>query len=121
MAHRCRTCPGRTPPGARGNHDVGIGDHDPEVVLPRRLLLEPPWPNPFNGNVRVAVHLEPGDWRVDIVNVLGQRVTGWSGRARIPQRLLVAWSPAPGQASGVYFVRAHNAGYAESHSAVFMK
>ncbi|MCB0081234.1 MAG: T9SS type A sorting domain-containing protein, partial [Caldilineaceae bacterium] len=47
----------------------------PPVTVPTDFLLEEPYPNPFNPVVRIPFQInEPGRYRLDVYNALGQRV-----------------------------------------------
>ncbi len=92
---------------------VGVGDGP---GLPRAaLVLERPYPNPFNPSTKFSLYVaRTGDLDVDIYDVQGRRVrelhrgpidAGWH---------TLVWDGQDdrgrGQASGVYFVRARGAG-----------
>lgn len=102
-------------------------DHGADVwespVLPQDALLGVPYPNPFNGAVTLTLHLNRGRWSVRVVDLLGRSVSRWSGVAGTsgPHRLV--WDPGQaGQAaSGVYFIRAENAGVRQSRKVVYLK
>jgi hypothetical protein len=79
-------------------------DNSHESTLPEMTLM-PNYPNPFNSSTSISYYLTiSGDTRLDIYNVLGQKlaelINGWqeTGYHR------ATWNAA-GLTSGVYFIR----------------
>jgi hypothetical protein len=92
---------------------VGVGDGP---VLPKApLVLERPYPNPFNPSTRFNLYVaRTGDLSVEIYDVQGRRVRELHRGAIDAGWHTLVWDGQDdrgrGQASGVYFVRARGAG-----------
>jgi hypothetical protein len=93
------------------------------VVRPERPLLEVPYPNPFNGALVITLHPDRGRWSVTIVDLLGRKLGHWGGVARSSGPARLVWDPAAagGVPSGLYLVRAENAGRSQSRKVVYLK
>ena len=78
-----------------------------EVTLeaPAQLVLRGNYPNPFRDQTTIRYELpEPGEVRIDVYNVLGQRVAVLADGREEAGRKAIRFE-ARGLASGVYFVR----------------
>jgi hypothetical protein len=84
---------------------IGVAEH-PNPVVPQKIELYPPYPNPFNSQLSLTYSLPtPGSLTISIYDVLGRQV--------LDERLNVsnagmghwAWQTGPQDASGIYFVR----------------
>jgi hypothetical protein len=95
---------------------------EPEV-RPESALLDRPYPNPFNGDLVLTLHLNRGAWSVAVVDLLGRIVKRWQGVAVTDRVHRLLWSPGEEGAapSGVYLVRAENAGERTSRKVVYLK
>jgi hypothetical protein len=103
---------------------AAVGD-DERPFLPRTHLLQAPFPNPFNGAVQLTLHAQPGSWQVVVFDLLGRQVATWQGRALQVGAIDLFWHPdgaAGGRAgSGLYLVRAQNAGISECRKVIYLK
>jgi len=98
-------------------------------TLPSRYTLFQNYPNPFNGRTVIEFSVAPGrsnDIKIDIINILGQRVAtvfeGWVE----PGVHQVEWDGRSGSgyevASGVYFYRiVADDGFMQSRRMVYLK
>lgn len=83
--------------------DGVLGIEDPSVPL--EYALEQNYPNPFNASTRINFSLKaPGRVRLELFNILGQRVVMLANDERKAGRHFVSFD-ASSQASGVYFYR----------------
>ncbi len=92
----------------------------PVAALPRTATLLPCYPNPFNAQTVVRFALpHPGHVRVEVFNLLGERVAtllnGWASAGEHRLR----WEPQ-GLAGGVYFVQMRVAGRVEVRRVVYL-
>jgi len=92
-----------------------------DKLLPFEFHLRQNYPNPFNPTTTVNYLLPtPADVRLDIYNLLGQRVvTLFEGRQEAGEHT-VTWD-ASGFPSGVYFARLETAERSESIKMLFLK
>jgi hypothetical protein len=91
------------------------------VVRPQALLLQEPYPNPFNGRVTVVLHLTRGSWSLAIVDLLGRVRAQWQGVAASDGPRRIVWEPDGAAASGVYFLRAENGTIRQSRKVLYLK
>jgi hypothetical protein len=102
-----------------------IGDDRERSFLPEFTLLKHTYPNPFNGRVKIELALSPGDWTVDVFDVLGRHVRHWNGYGTHPGPTTLIWAPdshrAEEVASGMFFIRATNAGTTETRKVLYLK
>lgn len=81
-----------------------VGDEIGEL-LPGGFALIPNYPNPFNPTTTILFTLpEKADIRLEVFNLLGQRVTTLADREFPAGNHEIVWD-ASGEASGVYFYR----------------
>jgi hypothetical protein len=78
--------------------------------LPLDVVLEPSYPNPFNGQTTIVYGLPvPSQVRIDIYNIAGQRIRNLAHDAQGPGRYRLVWNgrDAAGRrvGNGIYFVR----------------
>ena len=83
--------------------DSTEGIHDPLTLLPSETRMDV-FPNPFNSVATVYLFIaEPGVYRVELYNTLGQRVRDvWTGHAVGSHSLSLNADELP---SGIYYVR----------------
>jgi hypothetical protein len=73
-------------------------------IIPTEFALMQNCPNPFNPTTSIQMALPvASDWTLDIYNIVGQKVAGFSGYAEAGIHSVI-WD-ATGQASGIYFYR----------------
>jgi len=97
--------------------------------LPRNFVLEQNYPNPFNAGTSIAFTVDAAGLsvptRLEIFNVLGQRVTTLVDGDLAPGRHTRTWdgNDAKGNpvASGVYFYRLTSAGHTDTKKMVLLK
>ena len=83
--------------------------------LPAEFVLAQNYPNPFNPTTTIRYGLpEETEVRLEVYNVLGQRVAQLLDRSQTPGRHRVVWDAA-GSPSGLYFVRFQTEVLAGSH------
>ena len=76
-----------------------------EPVLPNSFFLDQNYPNPFNAATVIAYGVpEAAHVRIEVYNVLAQRVVTLADGVHAPGRYEATWDPK-GLASGVYFYR----------------
>ncbi len=91
------------------DYTSGVDDDDPEN-LPTKFELRQNYPNPFNPTTKIEYDVaKKSHVRLDVFNVLGQRVTTLVNEEKEPGNLEVYWSGTNDGgnkvASGVYFYR----------------
>jgi hypothetical protein len=70
----------------------GKGEPPGEAPIPLAFALSPNHPNPFNPNTTIDYAIPAGGWvRLEIFNILGQRVRTLVNEYRIPGRYSVVW------------------------------
>ncbi len=89
-------------------------------VMPFIFELHQNYPNPFNQstNIRIAISKLGIEWKLNIYNVAGQLVHGFSGWSRGYD--IVKWDAA-NVSSGVYFYTLTVDGYSTTKKAVLLK
>jgi hypothetical protein len=103
-------------------------DDEAQPELPAAFTVLPPSPNPFNPITKIRLYVAPGtDQRLDVsvFDLRGRKVRQLhTGRAESGWHELT-WDGRDdrgrGQASGVYFVRAQQAGQASTHKLTLVK
>jgi len=97
-------------------------------ALPRAFTVMPPHPNPFNPVTRIRLYVAPGsDTRLDVsvYDLRGRRVRELHTGQATPGWLDLTWDgrddSGRGQASGVYFVKAQQAGEAHTFKMTLVK
>jgi hypothetical protein len=89
--------------------------------LPPAFALLQPSPNPFNPSTRIELSLpSPGEFRLSVVNVLGQQVAALFNGSRPAGTHSFTWTPA-NLASGSYFVVAESGGKRQLQRVLFIK
>ncbi|MEE9554060.1 MAG: T9SS type A sorting domain-containing protein [candidate division Zixibacteria bacterium] len=108
--------------GAYGGGDsVMVAIDDYIVNLPARFALIQNYPNPFNPSTTIRYSLpEQSDVRIEIYNILGQRVaTLFDGNKQAGYQT-ITWN-AEDYPSGVYFARLETEGRSENIKMVLLK
>ncbi|MCZ6677614.1 MAG: T9SS type A sorting domain-containing protein [Candidatus Poribacteria bacterium] len=87
-----------------------VSVEDPEPQLPIQFALEQNYPNPFNPNTTIRYQLPAsGDVKLEIFNVLGQRVRTLVDQAQVPGHYAINWDSKNHHglpvATGMYFYR----------------
>jgi hypothetical protein len=99
---------------------VGIDD-DPQVSLPEKTALFQNYPNPFNANTIIKYELaEPANVRIDIYNILGQKMTTLVDDFCQAGRHSIIWH-AGNLPSGIYFARLAHKEKAENIKMLLLK
>ena len=89
-----------------------MGEPEPSGI-PRQFALTPPYPNPFNARTTIRVALpEQGRLRVDVFNLLGQRVVQLAEEVHAAGYATLSFD-ATDLPSGVYITRASLPGHAD--------
>lgn len=89
---------------------------------PHQFSLAEAYPNPFNASTVVPFELSrAGDVSIAVYDLLGQRVASLAQGAFAAGKHRVAWSPAPGLASGTYLVRLQSKDGVQAKRVVLMK
>ncbi|MEX0661271.1 MAG: T9SS type A sorting domain-containing protein [Balneolaceae bacterium] len=79
------------------------------------------YPNPFNSSTNFHVSIyETGDYKLEIFNTAGQKVTTILNRRLLPGEYETRWD-ANGLSSGVYFVRLTSADKADTGKIILIK
>jgi len=90
-----------------------------KTTLPTAFALLQNVPNPFNPSTKIGLNLPvASDWSLDIYNVAGQLVKGFSGRG--VGNVTVDWNAA-NVASGIYFYKATAGAFTDTKKMVLMK
>lgn len=102
-----------------------VDDNDGSV-LPVGFSLQQNFPNPFNPETRIDFALPvPGSYRFEIINSLGQVVTGVYNENAVAGPHSIIWngktSDGENAASGVYFYRLSFNGNSQTRKMVLMK
>lgn len=93
---------------------------DPGVILPESYVLYQNYPNPFNPSTVIRFDLpRRGEYRLEIINVLGQTVYVASDVTG-PGRVGVEWN-GEGFASGAYFYRLTAGEYTQTRKMMLLK
>jgi len=88
--------------------------------VPTSYALHQNYPNPFNSATTIAFGLPTaGDYSLTIYNVVGQKVTSFSGTAEAGM-VTVDWD-ASDQASGVYFYKLDTDNFTDTKKMVYLK
>jgi hypothetical protein len=112
--------PGFVPGAIEVQRPTGVGD-DGSDILPESFELYQNRPNPFNPTTIIAFALPEKAWvRLDVFNLLGQRVSTLADRQFEAGRHELAWngSDVP---SGVYFYRISAASKAITRKMLLLK
>ncbi len=92
-----------------------------DIVTPSGFSLGRPYPNPFNSSVTVPLMVErKSELLVEVVNLLGRRVTTLLEGVAEPGRIMLEWD-ASNVASGVYFLRVSDQHHSSTAKMVLMK
>jgi hypothetical protein len=99
--------------------------HDPAPV-PLTFALEHNYPNPFNPVTRLEFSIASGDnVKLEVFNILGQKVTTLVNAYRIPGRYSVIWdgrnSVGDEVSSGLYFARLVSGDKTASQKMILLK
>jgi hypothetical protein len=87
------------------------------AIMPRDLVVKS-FPNPFNPVATISMTLPiASDWTITIYNVVGQKVTQFSG---FDQQVNVKWD-ASNEASGIYFYKAEAGSSSVTKKMVLLK
>ncbi|MBS1261773.1 MAG: hypothetical protein MAG453_01106 [Calditrichaeota bacterium] len=79
-------------------------------ALPGRITLAAPYPNPFNGTVRISYTVpRPGRVLIEVSDVLGRRVARFRDEISRAGEHEISWQ-AEAAPAGVYFLTVHVAG-----------
>ena len=90
-------------------------------LLPREFSLSQNYPNPFNPETTISYALpEPAHVRIDIFNILGQRVTTLVDRDQDAGNCNVVWD-ARENASGIYLYRIVTRDFVETKKMLLLK
>jgi len=99
-------------------HDVVAVE---ETLLPETFALHPPYPNPFNPDVKLEVDIaEEVQTRVSVFNLRGQEVALLEDRSLTPGRYAYHWR-AKDQPAGIYFVRIQAGSFEASEKISLLK
>jgi M6 family metalloprotease-like protein len=106
-------------------------DQTPTVPLPYALRLDQNFPNPFNPATVISYTVTPkagariDRTRLEVFNVLGQKMATLIDRDEAPGQYSVTWDGRDGRgepaASGVYFYRLSRGGYAVTQKMILLK
>jgi hypothetical protein len=89
--------------------------------LPTTFVLEQNYPNPFNPSTMVSVQLPvAGQARLEVYNLLGQRVAVLMDEKKDPGSYLIRWNAA-GFPSGIYFYRLEAGEFRDVKKMVLLK
>ena len=89
--------------------------------LPRSLIIEAPWPNPFHSETRISYSLpEAASVRLEVFDVLGRRVAKLADGLHAAGRHEVRFDAA-GLPSGTYFARLESGSFFGTRSLVLVK
>jgi 5-hydroxyisourate hydrolase-like protein (transthyretin family) len=92
------------------------------LELPECIRLEQNYPNPFNPTTQISFSLpEAGDVRLEVYNMLGQKVTTLVDEFMNAGRHTVTWTASSDAASGVYLYHITAGDFAETKKMVLMK
>jgi hypothetical protein len=92
-----------------------------EAVVPEEFALHQNYPNPFNATTRIAFNLrEACDVRLEVFNVVGQRVTVVDAGRRDAGPHAIPWG-GDRYASGVYFYRLQAGDFVAIRKMVMLK
>jgi len=99
---------------------------DNMAVLPREFSLSQNFPNPFNGETQFSLSLpESGEITVNILNILGQRITTLYSDFLVRGEHSMLWDGRTDRGksvpSGVYFLRARTELQTEFKKMLFLK
>jgi hypothetical protein len=87
--------------------------------VPTDFQLSQNFPNPFNPKTNITFSLpKQTTWTIDVVNIIGERVTQFTGTGVGQQT--ITWD-ASTFASGVYFYQLHTDDFTETKKMVLMK
>ncbi len=111
--------------GARkvGCDPTDVEEQDPTyaTILPTEFAPSQNYPNPFNPATEIGFSLpQPGIVRLDILDVVGQRVGGSAEDLLDAGLHTVTWD-ASIAASGVYFYRLESSGLNQTRKMVLLK
>jgi len=96
-------------------------DSEETAPLPATFTLSQNYPNPFNAETVIGYELlEAGQVRVDVFNILGQRVTSLVNDWQEAGKHTVSWA-AYQQSSGIYFYRIQAGNRSEAKKMVLVK
>jgi hypothetical protein len=103
------------------NSALTRGTSAEESLLPARFCLEQNYPNPFNPTTTISYTLpENGHVRLEIYNLLGQRVATLSDDWQVAGQRTVRWD-ASGLASGIYLCRLTAGGHTHTRKMTLLK
>ncbi|MDD4052426.1 MAG: T9SS type A sorting domain-containing protein, partial [candidate division Zixibacteria bacterium] len=110
--------------------DVADG-HNPTANLPYKIHLDQNYPNPFNPVTRISYVITPGAGprvdrtRLEVFNVLGQKVATLVDRDEAPGQYSVVWDGrderGESAASGMYFYRLSRGSHATTQKMILLK
>ncbi len=97
---------------------VAIDPADQSIV-PARVKLEVPFPNPFRRTVTLSYSLsKPGQVKLAIYDLLGRRIATLVDEVQPAGHYTTTWTPE-GLAAGLYLVRLEAANHLETRSVLF--
>ena len=102
----------RGTPGALNENQVSVASEN----LPREMWLEPPYPNPFNGSIRIPLAGNQIS-EIKVYTLTGAEV--WSTTSQ-PGQPSVDWLPE-NLAGGLYFIRIHSAARWQTFKLIYLK
>jgi len=100
---------------------ISLGDGEFQQELPLEFALEQNYPNPFNPTTQIKYSLPvETDVRLEIFNVMGQRVASLYNGRQIPGYHNISFD-ASSLSSGVYFYRLHAGSYVHVRKMMLIK
>jgi hypothetical protein len=101
-------------------HTVGIDNNDASVVV-NKYSLSQNYPNPFNPTTTIDYSLaKPGLVRIELYNMLGQKVETVVNENKIAGHYTVNWN-AKGMSSGIYFYRIQSGDFIKTRKMLLVK
>ncbi len=98
------------------------GEDDPGVVQDFAFGLEPSYPNPFVDATHIGYTIaETTQVRLEVYNLLGQRVVALVDEPREPGDYEVTFRPPPHLASGTYIYRLTTDSFSEFHRMTLLR
>ncbi len=109
-----------------GAYRLKYGDDHISNNIPAAYSLFDNYPNPFNNSTLIGYETpSPGPVRVEIYNVLGQRVRILVDEYRSPGRHTIEWDGLNQRqenvSSGIYFYRLSAEGFSQTKKMIFLK
>lgn len=102
--------------------EVGVNFEEKQSIVPERIILNSPYPNPFNHQTRISFYLPiNAEVELSVFDLLGAQLTILRKREKVPAGYhQLIWN-AEGLSSGIYFVVLESPSQRQTEKVILLK